>query len=70
MSEELIRTSILWHEMWHTALQEASRLYFRNQDVEAMLATLAPLHRVLQRGAESTREASFQQVRRGERRGG
>ena len=25
VSVELIRTSILWHEMWHSALEEASR---------------------------------------------
>ncbi|KAL1495778.1 hypothetical protein AB1Y20_016640 [Prymnesium parvum] len=62
VSMELIRTSILWHEMWHTALEEASRLYFGNQDVEGMLATLEPLHRALQRGPETAREASFQQA--------
>ena len=41
VSMELIRTSILWHEMWHTALEEASRMYFGAQDVDGMLATLA-----------------------------
>lgn len=25
-SEELIRVAILWHEMWHEGLEEASRL--------------------------------------------
>lgn len=24
-SEELIRVAILWHEMWHEGLEEASR---------------------------------------------
>ena len=28
VSNELIRMAILWHEMWHEALEEASRLYF------------------------------------------
>jgi len=62
VSIELIRTSILWHEMWHTALEDASRMYFGAQDVDGMLATLAPLHRILQRGPETAREASFQQA--------
>ena len=62
VSVELIRTSILWHEMWHSALEEASRLYFGANDVEGMLATLEPLHRMLQRGPETLREASFQQA--------
>ncbi len=26
VSEELIRVAILWHEQWHEALEEASRL--------------------------------------------
>jgi FKBP12-rapamycin complex-associated protein len=25
VSDELIRCAILWHEMWHEALEEASR---------------------------------------------
>lgn len=29
---------------WHEALEEASRLYFGEQDVEGMLHTLLPLH--------------------------
>ena len=28
VSSELIRVAILWHEMWHEGLEEASRLYF------------------------------------------
>ena len=62
VSVELIRTSILWHEMWHGALEEASRLYFGAQDVDGMLATLEPLHQMLMRGPETMREASFQQA--------
>ena len=37
MSEELVRVAILWHEKWHEGLEEASRLYFGDGDVEAML---------------------------------
>jgi FKBP12-rapamycin complex-associated protein len=28
VSRELIRVAVLWHELWHEALEEASRLYF------------------------------------------
>ena len=41
VSKELIRTSILWHEMWHAALEEASRLYFSQDDTA--IPTRAPL---------------------------
>ena len=62
VSEELIRTSILWHEMWHAALEEASRLYFSQDDVQGMLDTLTPLHVALEKGPQTTSEASFQQA--------
>ena len=63
MSSELIRVSILWHEMWHAALEDASRLYFELGDVDGMMTALDPLHAVLQGGAETMREESFQQAR-------
>ncbi len=28
VSNELIRVAIVWHEMWHEGLEEASRVYF------------------------------------------
>jgi FKBP12-rapamycin complex-associated protein len=34
VSQELIRIAILWHEEWHEALEEASRLYFGESNVE------------------------------------
>eukprot|EP00455_Lapot_gusevi_P043451 TRINITY_DN5289_c0_g1_i3.p1 TRINITY_DN5289_c0_g1~~TRINITY_DN5289_c0_g1_i3.p1 ORF type:complete len:1031 (-),score=314.04 TRINITY_DN5289_c0_g1_i3:149-2875(-) len=61
VSKELIRIAILWHEMWHEALEEASRLYFGSRNVEGMLATLAPLHDMMEKGPETLREVSFQQ---------
>ena len=27
VSQELIRVAVLWHELWHEGLEEASRLY-------------------------------------------
>ncbi|KAJ3318282.1 phosphatidylinositol kinase- protein kinase tor1, partial [Blyttiomyces sp. JEL0837] len=62
VSQELIRVAILWHEMWHEGLEEASRLYFGDQNVEGMFATLEPLHNMLERGPETLREISFNQA--------
>ena len=60
VSEELIRVAITWHEQWHEALEEASRLYFGEANVDAMLAVLAPLHAQLERGdAETLQEGAF-----------
>jgi len=49
VSEELIRVAILWHEMWHEYLEEASRLYFNDKNPEAMIDYLAPLHTALEK---------------------
>ncbi|ORZ13215.1 armadillo-type protein [Absidia repens] len=62
VSQELIRVAILWHEMWHEGLEEASRLYFGDRNVDAMFATLEPLHQMLDRGPETMREESFVQA--------
>lgn len=62
VSHELIRLAVLWHELWHEGLEEASRLYFGDDDVEGMFNTLAPLHEQLDRGAETLREHSFAQA--------
>ena len=64
MSQELIRIAILWHEMWHEALEEASRLYFGESNVEAMLSTLLPLHEMMEaQGPTTLKEIAFVQVR-------
>lgn len=47
VSQELIRVAILWHEIWHEGLEEASRLYFGDHDIDAMINTLEPLHAML-----------------------
>lgn len=49
VSQELIRVAVLWHELWHEGLEEASRLYFGEHNIEAMLRTLEPLHEMLER---------------------
>ena len=64
VSTELIRMAILWHEMWHEALEEASRQYFGESNVEAMLATLMPLHEMMARNGPTTlKEIAFVQVK-------
>ncbi|KAI9850778.1 MAG: phosphatidylinositol kinase- protein kinase tor1 [Thelocarpon superellum] len=62
VSHELIRVAVLWHELWHEALEEASRLYFGDHNIEGMISTLAPLHEQLDRGPETLREISFCQA--------
>lgn len=66
MSRELIRVAILWHEMWHEALEEASRLYFGEHNIEGMLNVLEPLHKMLEEGAmrrnTSIKERAFIEV--------
>ncbi|EYE96697.1 phosphatidylinositol 3-kinase tor2 [Aspergillus ruber CBS 135680] len=62
VSHELIRVAVLWHDLWHEGLEEASRLYFGDHNVEGMFATLAPLHDMLDQGAETLREVSFAQA--------
>ena len=63
VSLELIRVAILWHEAWHEALEEASQLYFGEQNVVGMLRVLAPLHHIIERmGAETLHEISFVQA--------
>ena len=62
--QELIRMAILWHELWHEALEEASRQYFGESNVEAMLATLLPLHQMMEaNGPVTLKEIAFVQVR-------
>lgn len=62
MSEELIRVAILWHELWHEGLEEASRLYFGERDIKGMFSTLEPLHNMVERGPQTLKETSFNQV--------
>lgn len=62
VSQELIRVSILFHEMWFEGLEEASRLYFGDHNVDGMFSTLEPLHKMLEKGPETLREISFNQA--------
>lgn len=58
VSQELIRVAILWHELWHEGLEEASRLFYGDHNIDAMFATLEPLHDML----EKVRSPAFEEV--------
>uniref|UniRef100_UPI00358FB62C serine/threonine-protein kinase mTOR-like n=1 Tax=Myxine glutinosa TaxID=7769 RepID=UPI00358FB62C len=62
VSEELIRVAILWHELWHEGLEEASRLYFGERNVRGMFEVLEPLHAMMERGPQTLKETSFNQA--------
>nr|KAG5704724.1 hypothetical protein BaRGS_005180 [Batillaria attramentaria] len=62
VSEELIRVAILWHELWHEGLEEASRLYFGERNVKGMFQTLEPLHAMIERGPQTLKETTFNQA--------
>ena len=61
VSRELIRVAILWHELWHEGLEEASRLYFGEKKIDGMFATLEPLHAMMKEGPQTLKETSFDQ---------
>eukprot|EP00210_Caulerpa_lentillifera_P007080 g6773.t1 len=48
VSHRLVDLAVQWDEKWHESLEEASRLYFNQSDVESMLSILLPLHQNLQ----------------------
>lgn len=60
VSYELIRVAVLWHEQWHEGLEDASRYYFGEHNIEKMFSTLEGLHAMLDRGPETLREVAFQ----------
>ncbi|CAO1620752.1 unnamed protein product [Jaminaea pallidilutea] len=62
VSNELIRVAILWNEMWYEGLEEASKLWFSEKNIDAMFAKLEPLHEALEKGPETLRETSFVQT--------
>lgn len=59
VSHELIRVAVLWLEQWYEGLEDASRLFFGEHNTEKMFDVLDPLHKMLQKGPETMREASF-----------
>jgi FKBP12-rapamycin complex-associated protein len=59
VSQELIRVAILWHEEWHETIEEASRLYFSEGNIQGMLDVLQPLQSEIDKGPNTVREGSF-----------
>lgn len=59
VSSELVRVCNLWHEQWHEGLEEASRLFYAENNVQAMLAKLEPLHEMHERVGPLTNSSSL-----------
>ncbi|KAK0422847.1 hypothetical protein QR680_007823 [Steinernema hermaphroditum] len=61
VADEFARCAILWHEQWHEAMEEASRLYFHEKNPKAMLAKLKPLHMMISQAQQqlTLKEQSF-----------
>jgi FKBP12-rapamycin complex-associated protein len=61
VTDELVRTGFLWHEEWHSALQQASSLFYEYQDIPAMIKRLQSVHLRLKK-PETLREVAFEQA--------
>ncbi|KAJ2361133.1 phosphatidylinositol kinase- protein kinase tor1, partial [Coemansia sp. RSA 2607] len=61
VSRELIRITLLFPEMWHDALDNASKYYFKQNDPAEMMRILQPLHERA-RNPETLREYHFVQM--------
>lgn len=59
VSEELVRVAILWNEMWHEGLEEASRLHFAEHNPVGAIERLRPLHEMIRQGPETMAEEAF-----------
>jgi FKBP12-rapamycin complex-associated protein len=59
VSQELIRSAILWHEMWHEALDEASRLFFGEKNIHGFIEAVMPCHQKMEvrMGSQLTHQA-------------
>lgn len=62
VSKELIRLAVLWHELWHEGLEEASRLFHSEHNAEAMFNRLETLHVMMDPEPETMREINFVQA--------
>lgn len=60
VSHELIRVAVLWHELWYEGLEDASRQFFVEHNIEKMFSTLEPLHKHLGNEPQTLSEVSFQ----------
>ena len=58
-ARELVRLAVLWGELWYEKLEEASRLYSGEKDLDAMLHCILPIHETISRGLETSYEKAF-----------
>jgi len=59
VATELVRVAILWQETWHDSLEDASRQYFGEGNVQAMLDNLLAAHELMNLGPNTLKEMSF-----------
>ena len=59
ISDELIRCAIVLAEIWNEAIEEASRIYFGQNDAKAMINYLAPYHKMMEQPPETMNEIAF-----------
>lgn len=62
VSQELIRIAILWDEEWHSTIEDASRLYYEDGNIQKMLDILLPLHEKIEAGPATNNESAFFQA--------
>jgi len=61
MSDELCRTAITLKEQWHSAIEEACRLYFQEKNIQGMIKTLMTLHDLMRKEPQTLSEIAFHQ---------
>jgi FKBP12-rapamycin complex-associated protein len=59
LANELIRTAVSWWEIWHTQLDEGSRVYILQNDIEKMFAFLDEAHESVRHEPETFYETMF-----------
>ena len=59
ISDELIRCAIVLGEIWNEAIEEASRIYFGQNDAKLMITYLAPYHKMMENPPETMNEIAF-----------
>jgi FKBP12-rapamycin complex-associated protein len=68
VSQELVRIAILWDEEWYATIEDASRIFYNEGNIQKMLDLLLPLHDKMAGGSKTNTEAAFLQAYGGELR--
>ncbi|KAJ1889399.1 phosphatidylinositol kinase- protein kinase tor1, partial [Kickxella alabastrina] len=61
VSQELIRITLLFPEMWHDAIESAYRTYYEREDLDEMMHILHSMHERT-RNSETLHECNFVQI--------